>query len=395
MIKKGKVKIIWLHPHFLNWMGGHQYIYEVVKNLTNKHDFEVTLLASAFSNFSKQKFNEINVNTRQTLGFSTNSFLYWLFLPIFLKIELHIIKKEIRNTDIIITSMFPMNVLAVQSGKKTIQLCFEPYAFFYDNNFILGLGFAKGYFIKLMGKLYSSLDLKATTSIHKIITLSKYTHDWIKDVYSRNDAIVVYEGVDTSFYRPVEDDNLKRKYKLFSVIFHSTDFTAIKGTSYLIRALPAVVKQLKTTKLLISYTLNDNKAKGIIIALAKKLGVLDNIEFVGYISKEQLPAYYSLAKVVVQPSIAQSMSLSVKEAMACETPIITCLEGNEQTSDGKAGFLVNPFDTEKLATRIIYLLKNPMKAYKMGKEARKIILSKFSWDLVSTRFWTIIQNTIY
>ncbi len=94
--------------------------------------------------------------------------------------------------------------------------------------------------------------------------------------------------------------------------------------------------------------------------------------------------------MVVQPSIEQSMSLSIKEAMACETPVITSPEGREQTEDGEAGFLVDPRDTGRLAKKIVELIKNSFRAQKMGSRGRKVVFQKFSWDAVAERFWQAI-----
>lgn len=383
-------KVLWLHPHFLNWMGGHRYIYEVIRRLDNRYGCEITLFTGAFSSFAERQFQGIGIKTGRFSGFSTNNPIYWLFLPFFLKKELNILKIEARNTDVIISSMFPMNVLATRLSQRTIQLCYEPYAFFHDPNFVAGFPLPKMLFIKLMARVYSSLDIGATKKADKILTLSRYNRDWIKKVYSRSDAIVVYEGVDTSFFKPKHKSVLERKYKNHNIIFHSTDFTAIKGTPYLIQALPEVIREIPDVRLLISHTLRDQRGKQEIVKLAQKLGVLKNIKLLGFLDLEELPYYYTLAKVAVQPSVGQSMSLSIKEVMACEVPIITSLEGKEQTKDGEAGFLVDSLDTRKLAKKIIELIKNPKRAKKMGKRGRQIVLKKFSWDAVAERFWKVI-----
>ncbi len=275
----GHCKILWLHPHFLNWMGGHRYIYEVIRRLNSRCGCEITLSTGAFSRFAKRQFHDIGIKTRELLGFSTNNPVYWLFLPIFLKIELNILKNEAKNADAVISSMFPMNVLASKLSRRTIQLCYEPYAFFHDPNFIAGFPFLQRFFVKLMARLYSSLDIKATKEAKKVLTLSRYNRDWIKKVYGRSDAIVVYEGVDTNFFRPKHDPGLEKKYKNYNVVFHSTDFTAIKGTPYLIQALSKVRKKIPNLRLLITHTLDNEKEKQKIIKLARDLGVLKNIEF--------------------------------------------------------------------------------------------------------------------
>jgi len=225
------------------------------------------------------------------------------------------------------------------------------------------------------------------------LTLSQQRKKWIAGVYGRDDAVVLYYGVDTKFFRKTEDRVLSKRYKNKKIILHSTDFTAIKGTKYLIKALPRIVDKFPNVLLLITHTLKNQKAKGGILNLAKKLGVSRNVRFLGLVKKEKLPFYYSLAKVVVQPSIGQSMNLFALEALACETPIIISLEGKEQTKNGEAGFLVDPRNARKLAKKIIELIKFPREAREMGKRGRQIVLKKFFWNAVAERFWKVICET--
>ena len=128
MILKIKTKIYWLHPHFLNWMGGHKYIYEIARRLSKKYD--VTVVADVFSEESKNKFKQVGLDTVSLSGISTNRILYWFFLPIYVIKNVLILKKRISSNDILITSMFPMNVVASILRAKHIQLCYEPFAFF-------------------------------------------------------------------------------------------------------------------------------------------------------------------------------------------------------------------------------------------------------------------------
>jgi len=389
-----QTNILWLHPHFLNWMGGHTYLYEVMKRLVEKYNMNITLAADAFSKRALMKFKEVGVDTAVLSGRSTNNLLYWIFLPVFIKKNQQKINEINRNDNLVISSMFPMNVVAMRLGKKHIQLCYEPYSLFFDENYISGFPFYIKFFIRLASVFYSRLDVFATKEADKVLTLSLFNKRLINKFYGRSDSRVVYEGVDIDFFKPTQDARLKKKYRDTKILFHTTDFTKIKGTPSLIKCMPFVLKKYPETLLLISHTLKDKKKMKEMRALSKKLGVLKQVKFLGYLDYEKLPAYYSLADVLVQPSIGQSMNMAVKEAMACGTAVITSPEGKEQFKDKEAGYLVDPKNTGKLAERIIELLGDHRLREVMGKNGRQIVMQRFSWESVSRNFYKTIKEVL-
>lgn len=378
-MKIDKRRIYWLHSHFLNWMGGHKYIYEVSKRLARKYDLYI--VSDCFSTDAIEKFHDSSVKTLQLGTASTNNIFYWLFLPFFIVRNFYRLKKYLRQQDIIITSMFPMNVIAMLLKNQSIQLCYEPFAFFYDKNFINGFTFFQKIFIYLAKFSYSPIDKLATSKAKIVLTLSDFNRDWIKRVYHVNSE-VVYEGVDTNFFKKRHDKQLEKKYKAYKIVFHSTDFTRIKGTEYLFKAMHNIGKNVPNIKLLITNTIQNDLAKRELLEFAREKGFDESVEFLGFLPYKMLPSYLSLANVVVQPSVGQSMNLTVKEAMSCGTPVITSIEGKEQFSNGTAGFHVNPKNVSELSSKVLMIIKDNKFSKKMSLNGRKIIEQKFSWSAV-------------
>lgn len=387
---KKKIKLAWFHPHLKNWTGGSNYIYEVCQRMRKVYD--LVILTSVLGPIAESKIRPLDIPVYELSGKSTDDQFYWIFLKSYINKEYEKAYRYIKYCDVVISSHFPFNIIAEKFNKPHIYCCWEPCAFFHDENYINGLNYYERMFIKFIALFYKNLDIEATKKADKILTLSKFNKEWIKRVYQRNDAVITYEGVDSNFFKRKKDIKLEQRYKGFKVIMHSTDFTAIKGTNFLILSLPEILKKFPKTKVLITYTLENQKEKKKIENLARKMGVLKTIEFLGRIEYTLLPFYYTLANVVVQPSIKQSMSLSVKEAMACKTPIVTSLEGEEQTKNGKAGFLVNPKDVIKSSRAILEILRNEKLAKRMGEEGRRIVIKKFSWEAVTNVFIKTIES---
>jgi trehalose synthase len=83
--------------------------------------------------------------------------------------------------------------------------------------------------------------------------------------------------------------------------------------------------------------------------------------------------------VIIQKSIKEGFCLSVTEALWKCKPVVASNVGGipGQIEDGKNGFLLEPNDTEGFAERIVYLLKNPDEAQKLGQQARETVRQKF------------------
>jgi trehalose synthase len=81
--------------------------------------------------------------------------------------------------------------------------------------------------------------------------------------------------------------------------------------------------------------------------------------------------------IIIQNSVREGFGLSLTEAMWKEKPVIARNAGGLklQIENGKNGFLVN--NHEELAERIAEILKNPAKAKKLGREAKKTVKRRF------------------
>ena len=99
-MKIKRQKIYWLHPHFNNFMGGHKYIVEVVTRLQKK--YQGVLLLDAISPANTKRLKDKKIDYKVLSGLSTNSIIYWLFLPYYVRKTLTKVKKIIPKSSGII-----------------------------------------------------------------------------------------------------------------------------------------------------------------------------------------------------------------------------------------------------------------------------------------------------
>ncbi|MCK5179784.1 MAG: glycosyltransferase family 4 protein [Candidatus Omnitrophica bacterium] len=96
---------------------------------------------------------------------------------------------------------------------------------------------------------------------------------------------------------------------------------------------------------------------------------------------------YCDATIFAMPSYGDPFPNVFFEAMINQVPCIgTNISGMpEQVKDGKTGFIIEHGDTQMLADKIIYLLKNKDVANNMGSAGYDHVMKNFTWDKVVER----------
>ena len=96
--------------------------------------------------------------------------------------------------------------------------------------------------------------------------------------------------------------------------------------------------------------------------------------------------------VFVLPSYREGVPRSTQEAMAVGRAVITTdVPGCRETViDGVNGFLVEKWNPQAIAEKMIYFIENPQQIAKMGEESHKIAKEKFDANKVNQRLLKII-----
>ncbi len=91
-----------------------------------------------------------------------------------------------------------------------------------------------------------------------------------------------------------------------------------------------------------------------------KQNKIKDVHFVGFVQKEQLPIYYSIADLFVLPSFQDPFAIVLTEAMACGLPVVATNVGGlkEVVINKVTGILVPPRDPMALACAIQCLIKD-------------------------------------
>lgn len=146
-------------------------------------------------------------------------------------------------------------------------------------------------------------------------------------------------------------------------------FVAEKGLPDLLEAASILLKEgEKFTLLLIGGGFDEYLVREW---LARHTEFSSHIIIKPYIVYEKMPTAYIASDVFVLPSLAEGMSLSLMEAVACGRPVIaTDVGGNPEIVKNNFGVLVPQRNPRALAEAMRSLLASKVRRKKMGMAAR-------------------------
>ena len=126
---------------------------------------------------------------------------------------------------------------------------------------------------------------------------------------------------------------------------------------------------------------------------ARRLGIADDIVFLGSRPQEDLATLYQAVDFVTIPSRYESFGLVAIEAMASGTPVISSRAGGLPFSirDGVAGLLVCPGNAVSLTDAILELSRNAERRATLASRARGEA-ARFSWDTVATAMTGVYRS---
>jgi colanic acid/amylovoran biosynthesis glycosyltransferase len=162
----------------------------------------------------------------------------------------------------------------------------------------------------------------------------------------------------------------------------------VKGLQYAITALAKLKNRYPTLRYSI---IGDGPLRNDLAGLTKKLGLDDNIKFLGVKPFHEVLQFYSQAHVFILPSIIgqdgaqEAQGLSLIEAQASGLPVLSTRVGGipESVVDGETGFLVPPEDSQALADKLEVLLRNPQLYSQMGQNGRGHVEKNFNNELLN------------
>ena len=224
----------------------------------------------------------------------------------------------------------------------------------------------------------------------KIIAISTFTQDLVKDIYDRSIAIIPYG---TTISPKGKLPPLEPNHRILSV----GRIIERKGFAYLINAMPIILEKWPDAKLTIA---GGGPLRERLIGLCKYLKIEESVSLPGKVSQRVLENLFSECNVFVLSSIIDSkgdtegLGVVLIEAMTYCKPVIgTDIGGiTDIIINNKTGLLVPQRDPGAIAQAVSAIFSNHNNSQKLALSGFDYIQSNFSWSTVINRFNAIYKS---
>jgi len=157
--------------------------------------------------------------------------------------------------------------------------------------------------------------------------------------------------------------------------------TPLKGHPYFLKAMARVIHQIPSLKVQIIGDAPPKKQpyKDELVLLAKRLGILGNVEFMG--NRQDIPQLLNKADCLVLSTVTQeAFGRVIIEAQAAGVPVVATKVGGvtEIIEHEKTGLLVMPKDIEAMSNAVLRILNDPRLSAGLVIEARKKIEARYT-----------------
>lgn len=163
------------------------------------------------------------------------------------------------------------------------------------------------------------------------------------------------------------------------VILSNRNLESLYNVECILRAFALIQKRVSEARLIVA---GDGSHRTRLESLSLELGI-SNIEFIGQVSPEQMPALYDKADIFVNASNIDNMPVSHIEAFAAGLAVVTTDAGGIPyiVEDGRNGLMVGCGNHEKMAQSVLALLEDAEMAARLIKTARADC-EKYTWAAV-------------
>ncbi len=166
-------------------------------------------------------------------------------------------------------------------------------------------------------------------------------------------------------YNPLpQNDGVRTTYEKGHIVFAGRLEREHKGLDYLVEVVKKILEEVPelTVDIIGDGPSNNWLKKELETAELGKIvnlvGITDNVY-----------QFYSKASVMVQTSRWEGFGMTILEAMSCGVPVVAFHNygPDEIIRNSVDGYLINKFDTDAFAQKVVELLKQPERKRQMGK----------------------------
>ena len=233
-------------------------------------------------------------------------------------------------------------------------------------------------------KIFEMLEERTIRSAQAVITICPELDQYVESRFPKKTHILIENVADNSIVFPadkVDREKLKSAFHLNGapVILYYGTFEAYQGLDLLLQSANELInnRHINARFLLIG---GDEKQIEKYKALTRQYGLDEHVQFTGFVKPQWIPAFISLARLLVSPRISGTNSpLKLYSYLRSGKPIVATRHiTHTQILDDSVSVLVEPKPVD-FADGIGYLLQNEEQGRQLAANAQRLAQKKYDY----------------
>lgn len=190
---------------------------------------------------------------------------------------------------------------------------------------------------------------------------------------------------------------MRRSHDSVTVLYTGR-FVDRKGIRELLNAAPAFLREEPHVRLVMAgghrHARADELAEYWLPSTCEPFR--NRILFTGWLTSEQLDAWYADADILVVPSWYEPFGMVILEGMLYGLPIVAALVGGpkEILTSERTGLFCEPKDVTSLETQVIRLIRDPDLRFAIGREAAAEVRSRWLHEHILNRMNNVYEEAV-
>lgn len=230
-------------------------------------------------------------------------------------------------------------------------------------------------------------EKKAISFCKSVICNSHFTQSRIREAYpdiNFDHSVVIHKAVDIDFFREPANEKNSTKFNLIGtnrILFLGANWRR-KGLDVAILALEKILQSNPDCSLIVAGKKGQN-ADAAIAELPQKLGIAENVQFLGPVKREDLPLLFKECDLLTLPSREEALGVAILEALASGLPVAGADVGGipEILGGCQHSILVRPDDPSDLANAFQKILSSNSERNDIQRECHAVA-NRFSKEVM-------------